>query len=282
MKNISFDQYYRNIYQERWDRLKQSLLADKHYLKIHNVFQSSLPTNSYLYPDISVCEDEIVDIKFGYKLDGASIFPPRLFTSLKGKKVLDACASPGGKSISLLNRIEEIEYLQLNELSKNRFFRLKKNIEDYIGNENHKVNFSRLNSEKLSVQLKDDFDLILLDAPCSSERHVLNDEKEIEIWSPKRSKVLAKRQWAMITNCFEKLKPGGELIYSTCSISPLENDEILEKFTKKRQGMFSIIKHNHYFDSLGLGEETEYGRIFLPDTCKYGPLYIAHIKKMTS
>jgi 16S rRNA C967 or C1407 C5-methylase (RsmB/RsmF family) len=85
------------------------------------------------------------------------------------------------------------------------------------------------------------YDRILLDAPCSSERHVLNDPKALAQWSPSRTRTLAQQAIALLCSALEALRPGGWLLYSTCSISPHENEQVLEKFRLKRPGKWSLL-----------------------------------------
>ena len=78
------------------------------------------------------------------------------------------------------------------------------------------------------------FDAVLVDAPCSSERHLLHDPQEMATWTPKRTKQNAKRQLDILLQAIFAARPGGRLLYSTCSISPVENDDVVEKLLKKR------------------------------------------------
>ena len=121
---------------------------------------------------------------------------------------------------------------------------------------------------------KEVFDAILLDAPCSSERHLLHSPEHLKKWSPSRSKNLAVRQYSLAVSALDTLKPGAFLLYSTCSLSPLENDGIIRKMLKKRKGLFEVIPSD-----VPEGENTDFGKLILPDKDGWGPLYFCLLRK---
>ncbi|MCL2320256.1 MAG: 16S rRNA methyltransferase, partial [Treponema sp.] len=122
------------------------------------------------------------------------------------------------------------------------------------------------------------FEAILLDAPCSSERHVIQSAKALADWTPARPRSLARRQWSLLSAAFLLLKPGGSLVYATCALSPEENDGPVSRLLSK------------YSDAIELddpdfpeGEKTSYGRLILPDTSNgMGPMYVARFRKLVS
>ena len=84
------------------------------------------------------------------------------------------------------------------------------------------------------------YDRILLDAPCSSERHLIHNPNHLAQWSLGRTRSLAQQALAMLCSAFEALKPGGHLLYSTCSISPEENGILVERFAAKRPHSWTL------------------------------------------
>jgi 16S rRNA C967 or C1407 C5-methylase (RsmB/RsmF family) len=72
------------------------------------------------------------------------------------------------------------------------------------------------------------------------------------------------------------LRPGGRVVYSTCSISPLENDGVIDKLLKSRTGLFAVVPVREE-----QGEATRHGWILLPDVCGCGPIYFAVLQKLT-
>jgi hypothetical protein len=94
-------------------------------------------------------------------------------------------------------------------------------------------------------------DLILLDAPCSGERHLLDNPAEMASWTPGRSKSNAQRQLQLLLSAAQLIRGGGRVVYSTCSISPLENDDVVDEFLAK------LKKHFQRYNLSGVFNEAE-------------------------
>ena len=129
---------------------------------------------------------------------------------------------------------------------------------------------------KFGLHKKECFDKVLLDAPCSSDRHVLNSPSHLEVWSAKRVKRLSVEQGALLASAVDALKPGGTIIYGTCALSPMENDDVVKKILKKRPAMrFEMIEN-----LLPGADRTEFGVHILPDRSGgRGPIYCAKLVK---
>lgn len=136
---------------------------------------------------------------------------------------LDMCAAPGGKTIQLAGKTK---YLVSNEINPSRAAVLKSNIER-MGLKN--VAITNHSPKELEV-LKEIFDLVLVDAPCSGEGMFRKDNDAVKEWSVEHSIGCAIRQSAIMESADKVLKKGGMLIYSTCTFSPRENEEIVNKF----------------------------------------------------
>ncbi len=135
--------------------------------------------------------------------------------------VLDMCAAPGGKSINLANFMANDGKLSCMELNRNRFFKLEANLKKY-GVKNAKI-FQK--NALLIGKLKPlSFDKILLDAPCSAFSKLGFDFKK----NKKEIKSLAKLQKKLLNSALNALKIGGELVYSTCTLSKEENEEVIQ------------------------------------------------------
>ena len=135
-----------------------------------------------------------------YFLDSASVLAAISLPLEKANKILDMCAAPGG---NLPASVQE------------------------------RVQLSCGDGALLCKKEDASYDAILLDAPCSSERHVLNDPKYLAEWSPARVKSLAMQQWALLSSAFRILKEGGHLLYSTCALDRAENEGVAERLLKK-------------------------------------------------
>lgn len=166
-----------------------------------------------------------------YLLDGASILPPLMLDLKPGHIVLDACAAPGGKSLLLLQTLYS-NVLICNDIQESRINRLKRVMNDYLYDFEEKWNGQRVilkQSNIIDSTEYDTYDRILVDVPCTTDRHVLNSN-ENNLFKPTRTKErlkLPETQAAILANCLRLLKPGGTLVYSTCSLSPVQNDGVV-------------------------------------------------------
>jgi 16S rRNA C967 or C1407 C5-methylase (RsmB/RsmF family) len=263
-----FDSYYRCIYGERWDSLKSSLL-DKADSRIYRVGEAE-----------------------PYYLDSGSIRCALSLPLAGAKRILDMCAAPGGKTIVLASCMDNDASLLSNERSSERKIRLVKSCDGCLPPEiRSRVDVVCKDGAKmcLSKENEEFFDRILLDAPCSSERHVLSDSKYLDEWSPSRIKTLSVAQWSLLSSAYRMLKRGGYLLYSTCALAKEENDGVVSKLLKKFPDAKvlppSISSDASAFTDMKLPEyeSTDFGAHVLPDTQNgAGPLYFCLIQKCLS
>ncbi len=275
-----FNEFYVNTWGERWRGLKKSLLEQKVKTYRKNGFINPKTKSSEVIP--SCYDKEELSNELGlehfYYMDLASVIAAKNLKVSKGSKVLDLCAAPGGKSLILAEALNGTGELVLNELSRSRRDRLKRVIDSYVPEQlKGNIDIRKYDGIKYGLNLKDEFDFVLLDAPCSSEDHVISKEAELDKWSVKRTKRLAALQYSLLCSALMTVKPGGEILYSTCSISPLENDGVIEKLLKKKEGQVEVLRE---YELYGYGEETEYGIAFLPDRDGIGPIYFSRLKKL--
>jgi hypothetical protein len=157
------------------------------------------------------------------------------------QKILDLCAAPGGKALALIFSQPEATQFFLNDLSNARSDRLRKVIHLYVPPlVQTKVRFSRRDGALLFRSAPESCDLILVDAPCSGERHLLSDPEELSHWSVQRGRRLAHRQVALLCSAVEMLVGGGSLVYSTCSIDRAQNDGVVERLLDKWAPQISL------------------------------------------
>lgn len=142
----------------------------------------------------------------------------------KGMKVLDLAAAPGGKSTHLLSYLENTGLLVSNEISSKRAKILAENIERF-GARN--VVVTNESADRLTKVFPAYFDMIVLDAPCSGEGMFRKDPAAIQYWSKDYPAQCASLQREILESALDMLAPGGQLIYSTCTWSPEENEEIV-------------------------------------------------------
>lgn len=213
-----------------------------------------------------------------YIMDPASYLAAEHFPISESDKVLDMCAAPGGKGLILAEKVFLHGELILNELSEARRDRLIKVVKNYIPREKrNSIWVKGWDAQFYGLKMPETFDKILLDAPCSGERHLIESEKDIFEWSLKKSERLAVRQYSLLASAYMALKPGGLMMYSTCSLNPIENDKIIFKLLKKKKKV-KTKKIKWQIEHL-IPEETEFGYIFLPDKFSFGPIYLSLCEK---
>ncbi|MCM1145619.1 MAG: RsmF rRNA methyltransferase first C-terminal domain-containing protein [Blautia sp.] len=155
-----------------------------------------------------------------------------------GDKVLDLCAAPGGKSTQIAGKMQGKGLLVSNEIIPGRAKILSQNIER-MGIANAVV--CKEEPERLATLFPAFFDKILVDAPCSGEGMFRKDETAVREWSPGHVKMCADRQRYLLEQAAKMLKPGGVLVYSTCTFSAEENESVISSFVHKHRE-FSIGK----------------------------------------
>lgn len=150
-----------------------------------------------------------------------------LLTPQKGDVVLDLCAAPGGKSTQIAAALEGEGLLWSNEIVKNRANILLSNIER-CGVPNAVV--SSTDPDTLCSALEGVFDKVLVDAPCSGEGMFRRDTAVYDEWTPEHSDACSVRQLKILQSAKKALRPGGVLVYSTCTFSKAENEDVIAKF----------------------------------------------------
>jgi 16S rRNA C967 or C1407 C5-methylase (RsmB/RsmF family)/NOL1/NOP2/fmu family ribosome biogenesis protein len=147
----------------------------------------------------------------------------------KPLKVLDLCAAPGGKSTHIQSLVSKESLLVSNEVIRSRVNILKDNIIKW-GCENVMVTN---NDPKDFAKLENYFDVIVVDAPCSGSGLFRRDAEAIQEWSEKNVQLCSQRQQRILADVWPALKKGGILIYSTCSYSKEEDEDIVNWLTNE-------------------------------------------------
>jgi len=236
-----------------------------------------------------------------YPLDGGSALAALALEPRRGERVLDLCAAPGGKTLFLASELAAGGVLVANEKVASRRARLRRVLESYLPGPVLRLSelaaATRLADAKLHVALADldatdaralralplDFDKILVDAPCSMERHFLHGRADSP-WTPKRIARDAKLQLNILKAALVALKRGGRLVYSTCSIAHEENDAVVDALIAKTAAPAARSPRRLRLDDplralppflTRHAERTDRGAILLPDRSGFGPLYVA-------
>ncbi len=140
-------------------------------------------------------------------------------------RLLDLCAAPGGKSTLYSAQIGPEGLVVANEPVRNRAKVLTENITKWgVGN----VAVTMNDPHAIAEALPEWFDIVAVDAPCSGEGMFRKDQLAREEWSPENVRMCAARQRTILAEAWRTLRPGGLLIYSTCTFNPIENEEQVE------------------------------------------------------
>lgn len=165
-----------------------------------------------------------------YIQEPSAMAPVNLLDIQPGQKVLDLCAAPGGKSTQISAPMQGKGLLICNEIHPARAKILSENIER-MGVRNACV--INENPTRLSEKFPEYFDRILVDAPCSGEGMFRKNETACGEWSPENVKMCADRQDEILDHAARMLRPGGKMVYSTCTFAPLEDEGSVERFLKR-------------------------------------------------
>lgn len=162
-----------------------------------------------------------------YIQEPSAMFVAEVLAPSSGERVLDLCAAPGGKTTQLAAMMNNEGFLLANEIHPKRVKALSENIER-LGITNAVV--TNETPEKLSETFEGFFDKILVDAPCSGEGMFRKDEEAIQFWSLDHVQKCAQTQKHILSCAYKMLNEGGTLVYSTCTFSPEENEQIIDWF----------------------------------------------------
>ncbi len=167
-----------------------------------------------------------------YLQEPSAMAPATLLDPQPGERILDLCAAPGGKSTQLAGALAGRGLLVCNEIHPKRSQILSGNIER-LGFANTLV----LNEtpERLARRFPGWFDRVLVDAPCSGEGMFRKEAAALTDWSVETVRLCAARQLEILMEAAELLRPGGRLVYSTCTFAPEENEGVLAAFLALRQ-----------------------------------------------
>ncbi len=168
----------------------------------------------------------------------SSMVPVFMLDPQEGERILDMCAAPGSKTSQMAVMTRGNAQIVAVENNKNRVFKLEDNLRRQ-GIKNVEVIYnSGVGLEKKYALFTEYFDKVLLDAPCSNEGLIcLTEPRTFEYWNPKQPKKLAKLQKKLISSAINMLAPGGSLVYSTCTFSKEENEEIVAWVLQRYKNM---------------------------------------------
>lgn len=232
-----------------------------------------------------------------YPMDCGSVLAVLALDLSPGDRVLDLCSAPGGKALVALQTLLP-DVLICNDISISRSNRTQRIFRDYL------IDFVTSNKWQERVIFKrvdgryfvDDegFDKVLVDVPCTTDRHSMNED-ENNIFRPDRVKErlrIPEMQSQLLVNALKLVKVGGTVVYSTCSLSPIQNDGVVHmalKYAFETQSIVAVVKDmttsmSGLTTTLTLGSGAaapKYGQLVTPSVgANFGPSYISKLVRV--
>ncbi len=191
--------------------------------------------NGYFYPpNVRPSLHPYYQAGLYYLQEPSAMTPAACLPVTPGEAVLDLCAAPGGKATQLAASLQGQGILAANDISASRARALLRNLE-LFGAPNIFVTSEK--PERLAERFPEYFHKILLDAPCSGEGMFRKDENLIRDWSLEKSERLSQIQKDLILDAARMLRPGGMLLYSTCTFAPAEDEGVISWLLENRPDM---------------------------------------------
>ena len=165
-----------------------------------------------------------------YLQEASAMAPVALLDPHPGEKICDLCAAPGGKTTQIAGRMLGEGFLLCNEINPKRAKILSRNIER-MAVPNALV--TNEHPERLEKRFPGFFDRVLVDAPCSGEGMFRKEEAAVTDWSQETVEMCARRQAEILDSAANMLRPGGRLVYSTCTFAPEEDEGAVAAFLER-------------------------------------------------
>lgn len=187
-----------------------------------------------------------------YSQEPSAMYPVELLDIQENDIVLDVCSAPGGKSIQILEKLNNTGLLVSNEIVYNRSKILFENLSK-MGFNNYIIT---CNSPKDFENKSFKFDKILIDAPCGGEGMFRKENFDFKAYKLINIETNAKRQLSILNSMKNLLKKGGRMVYSTCTYDIQENEQVVLNFLKENPD-YHLVKINDYEDVLANGVKLE-------------------------
>lgn len=201
------------------------------------------------------------DNGFYYVQDAASMLPAELFSDHAAPLILDLAAAPGGKTTHLASRYADRGVIVANDTSVKRITALRTNLQNWgvFG-----VLITNAPGEPFGRWFPETFDRVLLDAPCSGDTLRATTGRKTRTVSDTERAQLCTRQGTLLLSAFQALKPGGEIVYATCTMAPEEDEAVIDGLLRQFPSGAEIVRVDRLRDAPGL--MTDGARTFTPQT----------------
>ncbi|XP_014206934.2 5-methylcytosine rRNA methyltransferase NSUN4 [Copidosoma floridanum] len=237
--------------------------------------------NNTKFPKPKTGSTDLLDY---FVLDGASVLPILSLDLQPGDKFLDMCAAPGGKTMMALQTLR-LRLAVANDIQESRINRINTFIHEFLLEKYCDKSFYITQSDARHIEDNGVYNKILVDVPCTTDRHVLH-EFDNNIFKGSRIKErlrLPELQSEILVNALKLAIPGGTVVYSTCTLSPIQNDGVVQMALKKAFEEHNVVykvidqmdalvplKYLYNFNDSAL----KYGHIVVPSKSRnWGPMY---------
>ncbi len=220
----AFDRHYRELFGDRWSELRTAMRRDHVMVPI----------------DTGTAER--------YYVDPASLVVPGAAGPVDDRLVLDMCAAPGGKTLAMAITTTEGGRIVANDRSSDRRARLHRVLDTHLPETiRRRVDVSGRDARKIGLRQPAVYDLVLLDAPCSSEAHLIRGKGRLDQWSRSRITHIARDAFTLLRSAMQSVRPGGTIIYATCSLPFEENEDVVDRAIKRssQKGLTFIERTPH-------------------------------------
>lgn len=246
-----YDEYIASFNENRIHSLKvnTSKISTDDFEKLFKLERVPWTNDGFYYEDESITKSPYYYAGLYYIQEASAMLPAEVLPIEEDDIVLDACAAPGGKSLKLLNKLNNTGLLVSNDVSPSRANALLRNIERF-GFSNYYVISKDI--IELEEKYKNTFDKILLDAPCSGEGMFRKDKSLINSWLEKDEEYYAPIQKKLLQASLNMLKDGGMLLYSTCTFNTKEDEEVVRYALEKNKDvrLVPIKKYDGFKDGI--------------------------------
>lgn len=220
----------------------QELLVN---LKKQGFTLSRIPWNKNAFLLLSPSQRKLMDTQYYkngeiYLQSLSSMIPAMVLNPQPGEKVLDICAAPGSKTTQVAAMMNNQGELVANDINQIRIYKLESNLKQQ-GVTN--VIVTKMAAETVWLRIPESVDKTLVDVPCSLEgRFNVFEPKTFTQWSVRKVKYLSKHQKWILRSAVSATKVGGTIVYSTCTLSPEENEEVIDWILNKEKGALRVEK----------------------------------------
>ena len=186
-----------------------------------------------------------------YLQEASAMSAVALLDPQPGERVCDLCAAPGGKTTQIAGRMAGEGFLLCNEINPKRAKILSRNIERMaVAN----ALVTNEHPQNLANKYPEYFDRVLIDAPCSGEGMFRKEEAAVTDWSQETVQMCARRQAEILISGAQLVRPGGRLVYSTCTFAPEENEQTIARFLEENPRFVPEAVAAPWFAPAGIGE----------------------------